>query len=68
MSEFCLENKATVSRLKLLEKGFVFNYTTHQESAWSKEGFLFCYEFGYKVLNEDDILIVRHQPANSIIT
>jgi len=55
------------SREKLLEKGFQFRYFTHQLSNTSGKGYVFCYDFGYQVVGEDDCIIIRQdtneQPA-----
>jgi predicted nucleic acid-binding Zn ribbon protein len=56
--------KAKTNRDKLLQKGFNFNYFTHQYLTKTGSTYFFCYELGYLMLDNDEVLIVRRDSAN----
>lgn len=51
--------KTKTSREKLLQKGFDFQYSTHQYQTKNGSVYHFCYELGYLLLDADEVLIVR---------
>jgi len=46
-------------RDKLLEKGFQFRFFTHQSSGGIGKTYVFCYDLGYQVINNDHCIIIR---------
>lgn len=53
--------KAKVSRKKLITAGFNFDYHTYSYCAQNGNTYIFCYEYGYLVLNEDSFLLVKRE-------
>ncbi|GAB4375322.1 MAG: hypothetical protein Kow0075_01630 [Salibacteraceae bacterium] len=53
--------KTKVNKAKLQAAGFDFNYFTHIYETKTGSRYFFCYEMGYLVLNDDEILIVRRE-------
>jgi len=48
-----------ISKSKLIEKGFSFNYFTNQTTTKKGSHYFFVYEYGYLWLEHDYILIVK---------
>jgi predicted nucleic acid-binding Zn ribbon protein len=60
---------STVRQELLKDLGFNFHYYTHQYHTNSGNVYYFCYEWGYRILEEGKILIVNWQPyMNPAIT
>lgn len=55
------EGKQKVNRDKLLKQGFDFNFHTHIYQTQKGGTYHFCYEQGYLVLNEQEILLVKRE-------
>jgi len=53
------EQTAKASRDKLVEKGFLFKYHTHQYSARNGNTYFYCYEYGYLPLENNRLLVVK---------
>jgi hypothetical protein len=53
--------KATVSKQKLIDKGFNFNFQTNQVVTKNSHIYTFCYEFGYLPIENDYILVVKRK-------
>ena len=56
--------KSTVKREKLIEEGFDPNYFTHYWKNNKGQVYLFCYEFGFLAIHENDrpkYLLVKWQ-------
>jgi hypothetical protein len=51
--------KITVPKQKLMDKGFNFAFYTNQSVTKNNNRYLFCYEYGYMGLEKDITLIVR---------
>lgn len=51
--------KTKVSRKKLLNKGFHFDYVTRLYRTQTNTTYHFCYEYGYLTLNNDEVLLVK---------
>lgn len=49
----------TISKQKLSDKGFNFNFYTNQLLTGNRNIYFFCYEFGYRFLENDQVMIVR---------
>lgn len=56
--------KTTLSKQKLIDKGFNFKYYTHQTITKNNHTYIWCYEFGYLPLDNDLILIVKRKQEN----
>ena len=56
-----VENKAKITRNKLSVAGFDFEYFTNIKTYKNGAQYYFVYDFGYKFLEEDFILIVRKE-------
>lgn len=50
-----------ISREKLILEGFNFTYFTHLYHTQKQQTYFFIYEYGYLLLPEDKILIVKRQ-------
>lgn len=55
------EGKTTVKKDFLLGLGFDFNYYTNLYSTKNKNTYYFCYDYGYLILENTKVLIVRWQ-------
>jgi hypothetical protein len=51
--------KVKTNRDVLLRKGFNFNYQTHTYTTKNGANYVFCYEHGYLLLDNDEVLIVK---------
>ena len=58
ISELIPEDKITVHRDKLVEKGFNFNYFTSIYTTQKGAEYHFCYEYGYLELDNDFYMLV----------
>lgn len=56
--------KTKTTRDKLLREGFNFNHFTHLYQTKTGSTYFFCYELGYLLLDNDEILIVRRDSAS----
>ncbi|HTO15587.1 MAG TPA: hypothetical protein VLZ83_07440 [Edaphocola sp.] len=63
LSELLPEAEEVVKqrREKLLEKGFNFNYHTHHYQTQNGKTYIFCYEYGYLMLEQEWLLIVKRK-------
>lgn len=52
------DEKTTVHRDKLIEKGFNFNYFTSTYTTQKGAVYHFCYEYGYLALDNDFFMLV----------
>jgi hypothetical protein len=55
------EEKLTISRQKLSDKGFNFIYATHQVITKTSKAYTFCYEYGYLPLENELVLLVKRK-------
>jgi hypothetical protein len=53
------EDKITCPKQKLTDKGFNFSYFTNQTITRNNHTYLFCYEFGYMLLDNNMVLVVK---------
>lgn len=56
------EQVIKLERSQLLENGFDFKYYTHSWKEPDGHTFTCCYEFGYRTLEDDVILLIRLTP------
>ena len=53
------EEKAKTTKERMLEKGFQFKYFTHTYKNKQGNIYYFCYEYGYLLLENDWVLVVK---------
>ena len=53
--------KTKTTRDKLLVKGFDFDYFTSTYQTNAGALYIFCYEFGYLLLDDDEVLLVKNK-------
>lgn len=64
LSELLGENeKIKVNKDKLISKGFSFNYFTNNYQTKTGNTYIFCYEYGYLLMESDQILIVLRKES-----
>ena len=56
-----LSTKNNVKREDLLIKGFDFNYYTYCFKASQGENYFFCYEYGYAIQENQELLLVKRE-------
>jgi hypothetical protein len=56
------EGKVKIQRRILLEKGFDFRHFTGIYKTEKNACYYFCYEMGYLLLEQDDVLLVKKKP------
>ena len=61
LEENLVGEKTTLSKQKLIDKGFNFKYFTNQIITKNNRAYFFCYEFGYLPLENELILIVKRK-------
>ncbi|WP_346985555.1 hypothetical protein [Chryseobacterium sp. POE27] len=61
LSEVNTDGKTKVSRSKLDGLGFDFDYLTNLKVYKNGSEYKFIYDYGYKLLDDDFVLIVRNQ-------
>jgi hypothetical protein len=55
-----LEKKVLViERQKLLQRGFQFDYMTEHYHPDKKEHYYYCYEYGYRSIDQEKVLVVK---------
>lgn len=59
LEELLQGDKTTVPKQKLIDKGFNFKYITNQSITKNHHSYFFCYEYGFLVLENEMILIVK---------
>jgi hypothetical protein len=53
------DGKIKLHRNKLIDKGFSFNYHTHTYTTKAGAIYIFCYEYGYLLLEGDYVMLVK---------
>ena len=61
MEEFNPTGKTKVTRKKLSAKGFNFDYITSIYQTKTGSTYNFCYEYGYLLLDNDEVLLVKRE-------
>jgi hypothetical protein len=54
----------TVPKQKLVDKGYNFKFYTNHILTKNNHQYVYCYEFGYLLLDKDMVLIVRRKESN----
>lgn len=52
-----------VKRDVLVRAGFDYRYMTHTHTTRNGHTYHFCYEFGYREMDRDDVMVVRDEKA-----
>jgi len=55
------ESKIKIKRDTLLSKGFDFNFHTYTYTTKKGSVYFFCYEYGYLVLGNEEVLLVKRE-------
>jgi hypothetical protein len=58
-------NRAKTSHAVLLERGFLFQYSTHLVSNKKGNSYHFCYDYGYLAISESSYMVVRRKNQGS---
>jgi hypothetical protein len=53
----------TISKQKLIDKGFNFKFYTNQIITKNNHQYVYCYEFGYLLLDKEMVLIVKRKES-----
>lgn len=53
------QHAISIDKLKLAARGFHFTYSTEQYTTEKMETYIYCYEYGYKVLPDNKLLVVK---------
>jgi hypothetical protein len=53
------KNVAVLDKQKLIEKGFHFDYFTEQYITEKSETYFYCYEYGYRRLDDGKFMVVK---------
>ncbi|MCS4304739.1 MULTISPECIES: hypothetical protein [Chryseobacterium] len=61
LTEVNIDGKTKVARSKLESLGFDFDYFTNLKIYKNGSEYKFIYDYGYKILEEDFVLIVKNQ-------
>lgn len=59
------EGKKVVGKQKLSDKGFNFKYYTSHHHTKNNDAYVYCYEFGYLLIEGEKVLIVKKNEAVS---
>lgn len=59
LMDHCPGKSAKVTRKQLFHHGFHFKYLTHAEYLNGGERIEFCYDMGFKWVNEQELLIIK---------
>lgn len=54
--------KVSIEKYQLIKMGFDFRYFTHSQLQYNDEPVYYCYEFGYRDLDNEFVSIVRDEP------
>ncbi len=55
------EGKTKVKKAALTRKGFDFNFHTHTYATQKGNTYIFCYEYGYLLLDHEEVLLVKRE-------
>jgi hypothetical protein len=55
--------KTTISKQKLVDKGFNFLFYTNQVVTKNNHTYTFCYEFGYLLLEDKNLILIVKRKA-----
>ena len=50
-----------VSSKELFIQGFSFAYYTHQQEKENRETYLYCYDYGYRIVDNNKVTIVQEE-------
>lgn len=59
LAEFNPDGKVKIKKSKLNSVGFNFDYHTHTYITQAGKTYHFCYEYGFLLLNDDELLLVK---------
>ncbi len=60
----CILNGETkLTRVELLIAGFALHFHTHTYQNQKGESYSFCYDYGFRALNNDEFLLIKNSDA-----
>ena len=59
------EEMSKIAKQKMLDKGFQFKYLTHTYVNKKGNIYYFCYEYGYLLLENDWVLVVKRKDVTT---
>ena len=65
LEELNPSGKIKTTREKMLVKGFDFDYFTSIYQTLGGARYMFCYEYGYLLLEDDEVLLVKNKKEES---
>jgi CRISPR/Cas system CMR-associated protein Cmr3 (group 5 of RAMP superfamily) len=55
-----MEKKVLViDKIKLVEKGYQFEYCTEHYTTKENEQYYYCYDYGYRPLDDEKLMVVK---------
>ena len=54
------KQKINIPKTKLINEGFNFEFLTHVKKSKAGNTYIFCYDYGYKPMSGENLIIVRH--------
>ena len=61
LSKLCLGEKTKIGKEELLQNGFNPTYHTHLYKTQNGHTYYFCYEYGYLLLDNEEVLLVKRE-------
>jgi len=61
LSKICTDKKIRIKKEDLLKNGFNPDYHTHMLHAQNGNTYFFCYDYGFLLLNNDEMLLVKRK-------
>ncbi len=61
LAKFNPKGKVKVSKKKMVSERFTFEYHTHTHQTQNGNKYIFCYEFGYLALSNEEFLLVKRE-------
>lgn len=68
LQQVLIGDKITLVKQKLLDLGFNFKYITHTQITRNGHQYLYCFEFGYMILDSGMVLVVKKQIETETVT
>ena len=59
LAALCPTGKDKVAKSQLIDQGFSFGYFTGQYTTQAGATYFYCYDYGYRLLDEQTVLVVK---------
>jgi hypothetical protein len=56
---FSASDRTRIGKRVLVSRGFDFNYHTSIQQNGKRKQYFFCYDMGYGILNEDEVILIK---------